>query len=182
MGFAAADAVARFDSAVVHAVGRARSRSPVVVKLAKMVTFFGSVPGVTMASLAGVVVVRRSPRRVAQVATAALVGIAAELLLKRVFGRARPTLLEHREIVSSTSFPSGHASAGASLCVTLALVLADSPRWRQHRTAIAVTSATAASAIAMSRVVLGVHWPSDVAAGAALGAGWAFATARLFGR
>jgi undecaprenyl-diphosphatase len=136
------------------------------------------VSGVVTASIAAAFLARRRFRLVTQIATGALSGVTAELFFKQLFHRERPTLLDHLEAVKSTSFPSGHATAAASLYMTLAFVSTHTPRWRARRNAMLAGGATLACAVGLTRVYLGVHWPSDVAAGLAMGAGWAYALER----
>ena len=79
---------------------------------------------------------------------AAVSGQLASHLLKAFFGRPRPDLIPHEVAVFTHSFPSGHAMMSAVVFTIL---------------------------IGISRVYLGVHWPSDVLAGWMIGAGWALA-------
>jgi len=164
-----------FDRGLVRLIGRARH--PVNNALVRGLTFFGSVPGAGGLSFAAVVLARHRPRLASQVAVGSLGGITAELGIKRFFLRKRPMLLEHLEevSVSSTSFPSGHATAAASIYLTLAFVAARSRRLREHRGALLAAAGVTAAAIGASRVYLGVHWPTDVLSGLALGTAWACA-------
>ncbi len=118
-----------------------------------------------IASLAGIALARKRPRAVLQIVVASMGGLTAELIVKRFFRRKRPTLLDHLEDVTSTSFPSGHSMAAASIYLTLAFV--------KGRPRDLVVASAAASAVATSRVYLGVHWPTDVIAGMVLGTAWA---------
>lgn len=167
-----------FDRAVVRRFGRARH--PISNALARGVTFFGSVPGAVGVSLVAVALTRRRPRLVAQVATGAVGGVVAELIVKRFFRRERPTLLAHLEKVKSTSFPSGHSMASSSLYLTLAFVASRSRRLRPRRARLLASAAAFASAIGATRVFLGVHWPTDVLGGLALGTAWACASEAVF--
>jgi undecaprenyl-diphosphatase len=160
-----------FDRAVMREVGRARH--PFHSALARGITFFGSAEAAIVLSITMLSMVRRRPRLVAQVAASALGGATAELGFKRMFRRARPTLLEHLEDVSSTSFPSGHAAAAASLYLTLAFLASRSRRLRPHRREIIAAAGVFAASIGATRVYLGVHWPTDVLGGLALGTAWA---------
>jgi membrane-associated phospholipid phosphatase len=169
----------RFDHAVMRAAGRARSapRTTFVVNL----TNLGGVAGIVALSLGAVLgSMKRSPRAAAQIALGALGGISAELGLKQIFGRARPTILPHLQRVASKSFPSGHAMASASFYPTLALVASRGRRLRDVRVPLLATSALLAAAVGGTRVYLGVHWPTDVLGGLALGTAWAWGLEAAF--
>lgn len=167
-----------FDHAVVEAFGRARH--PVSNAFVRGVTFFGSVVAGIGISGTAVVLARRSPRIAQQVIAGALGGISAELVVKRFFERERPRLLAHLEKVKSSSFPSGHSMAAASLYLTLGFVASRGRRSRAHRAAIIAAASGVAASIGATRVFLGVHWPTDVLGGLALGTAWACATEAVF--
>ena len=101
---------------------------------------------------------------------AALLSHVAKLLI----GRARPDVVSHLVEVSSPSFPSGHALLSASIYLTLGALLArqfPQPVLRRYFIAVA---ACITVLVGLSRVYLGVHWPSDVLAGWLVGAMWAW--------
>ena len=99
--------------------------------------------------------------------------------LKSFLERPRP--LGHRLVeAGGYSYPSGHAVSAAVLYVTLALVGSrhfKGPAYRRMLIALAVATTLL---VAASRVYLGVHYPTDVASGTALGAGWAVLLASVF--
>jgi undecaprenyl-diphosphatase len=93
--------------------------------------------------------------------------------LKLLFARPRPEVVPHGVTVHSLSFPSGHATAASAIYLTQALILASyQTRWRL-RWLIVATAVIVSLLVGCSRVFLGVHWPSDVAAGWTLGGAWA---------
>ena len=83
--------------------------------------------------------------------------------------RVRPDLEPHLVVVKTSSFPSGHATSSMIFYLTLALLIAGRSR---RRLLAAGTAVLLSLCIGMSRVMLGVHWPSDVLGGWAFGLLW----------
>ncbi len=104
----------------------------------------------------------------------ALGGAVASVLLKAGFSRPRPGLVPHATFVYSTSFPSGHAMLSAVVYLTFGVLLARLTPGRYLKIYIMGIAAALSVLIGISRVYLGAHWPSDVLAGWAAGAAWAF--------
>ena len=102
-------------------------------------------------------------------ATVVLAQALAEVA-KAVINRPRPDLVPQHDIIYSASFPSGHAMMAPVVYLTLAAIVAAG----HPHTAIKATLLLGATALVLvvgvSRVYLGVHWPSDVLAGWTLGA------------
>ena len=96
-------------------------------------------------------------------------------LLKTGFDRARPDPHGHAVAVHSMAFPSGHSANAMALGLGLALIAAPA-RWRLPALAAGLAFA---AAVGLSRLVLGVHWPSDVLGGWAFGAAWTLLLVRL---
>ena len=97
-------------------------------------------------------------------------------LLKAVFERERPELWEHRGQYAWSAYPSGHAIASVSVLYTVAVLLHRERGWRWPYLVV-----TALLVISMySRLYLGVHWPTDVVGGMAVGAVWLAATLYAF--
>ncbi|MDO6586397.1 phosphatase PAP2 family protein [Salipiger sp. 1_MG-2023] len=94
-------------------------------------------------------------------------------LAKAGFDRPRPDLVPHGVDVMTASFPSGHSMMSAITYLTLAVMLARTERSLRVRVYFVAVAAVLAILIGVSRVYLGVHWPSDVLAGWSLGAAWA---------
>jgi undecaprenyl-diphosphatase len=98
-------------------------------------------------------------------------------LLKAMFQRARPQLWERLLNPQSYSFPSGHAMAGLAVYGCAAFLL--SQAFPQYRRIIWSVTIPLITLIGLSRVWLGIHWPSDVLAGFAGGLIILFAIIRL---
>ena len=99
--------------------------------------------------------------------------------IKDLLHRVRPTFNPIAETLGP-SFPSGHSATAAAFYAAVALVLARrrSPR---ARSLLAGAAVAVAIGVAASRVLLGVHWLSDVVAGLAFGWGWFAVCAIAFG-
>ncbi|MWV27129.1 phosphatase PAP2 family protein [Aurantiacibacter rhizosphaerae] len=94
-------------------------------------------------------------------------------LLKAILVRPRPEIVPHLVDVSSSSFPSGHSMNSAIVYLTLAVLLARSEEDRHVQVYLIAVALTLTLIVGSTRVYLGVHWPSDVLAGWAVGAIWA---------
>ena len=90
--------------------------------------------------------------------------------------RVRPDVEPHLVVVKTSSFPSGHAASSMVFYLALALVLTQGTRWSRPAALLAILLSLA---IGTSRVMLGVHWPSDVVGGWAFGMLWVLLTLRL---
>ena len=121
---------------------------------------------------------KRHVRRAVMLLVITLSGRALVELQKIETARERPNLHDHLVEVESLSFPSAHAANSTLVYLSLALLLTTHLRGRQ----LALWGAVWLSIlIGASRVVLGVHWPSDVIAGWAFGLFWALLLLRLSG-
>ncbi len=139
------------------------------------ITALGGVVVLTLISLSVLIyLVLRGQRASALFLAVAIVGgQALSYLAKFGFSRPRPDLVPHGVEVATASFPSGHSMMAAVTYLTLAVMLARTetdPRMRVFYIAVATLLTIL---VGISRVFLGVHWPSDVLAGWALGAAWA---------
>jgi len=97
--------------------------------------------------------------------------------IKRLFRRSRPTERGDDRFAlrkpRTSSFPSGHSTISVATYLVLAIVLAGLVQRRRSRAMIHAVATLLILSIGFSRVYLGVHWPTDVLAGWALGATWA---------
>jgi undecaprenyl-diphosphatase len=102
-------------------------------------------------------------------------GVIVSQGLKFAFARPRPDLVPHGAEVYTASFPSGHSMMAAVVYLTLGALLARTQSSRSVKAYILTVAVVLAALVGVSRVYLGVHWPTDVLAGWTLGGVWAFA-------
>jgi undecaprenyl-diphosphatase len=95
------------------------------------------------------------------------------LALKAGFDRPRPELVPHGSIAITTSFPSGHSATATATWLTLGALLARFQTRRRLKALAMGLGILIALGVGVSRVYLGVHWPTDVLAGWTLGGAWA---------
>jgi len=124
---------------------------------------------------AGFLAVRRLWLTMWLVLGGTITGSIAIGLVKTLVARARPELTDHLVQVTSESFPSGHAANSAIVYLTIAALIVQIVEGRGARTYILAITALLVTLIGISRVYLGVHWPSDVLAGWSFGTLWALA-------
>ncbi|KAA2317121.1 PAP2 family protein [Pseudooceanicola sediminis] len=150
-------------------------------------TALGGVTVLTLISLSVLVFLVLNRQRASAVflGIAIIGGQALSHLAKLGFSRPRPDLVPHGVEVATASFPSGHSMMAAVTYLTLAVMLARSETQLGIRAFYITVAAVLAMLVGISRVYLGVHWPSDVLAGWTLGAAWALGVwllARRMGR
>lgn len=122
----------------------------------------------------------RGDRRTAAFLIVAIAGaVALSSVAKELFARPRPDLFEHGTRVFTLSFPSAHAVVSATVATAFAVILAIRAEEPTARMAIYLACGAVAFLIGASRIYLGVHWPTDVVAGWALGLAWTLACAPL---
>jgi undecaprenyl-diphosphatase len=149
------------------------------VPAARLLTHLGDVVTVMAAAIlaAGWLLARGHRRR----AILLLVILASERLLvegmKWQFDRARPDVEGRHVAVHNMAFPSGHSANAMAVWLAIAL-LATSPRLRIPAVALALAIALVTG---LCRLILQVHWPSDVVGGWAFGAAWTLLLVRQFG-
>jgi len=104
-----------------------------------------------------------------------LVGRGLSEVQKYWIARARPDLEPHLVVVKTSSFPSGHATSSMIFYLTIAIALTAGTPWQRPA---AVAAVLLSLCVGVSRVMLGVHWPSDVVGGWAFGMLWVLLTLR----
>ena len=156
--------------------------APWSTQILQFVTDLASTPAIIIvAVVVAVAEALRAPNRWVPVFLATV--IVGEVVLvnsiKQILDRVRPTFNPIAETLGP-SFPSGHSASAAALYAAVGLVLARrrSPR---TRALLAGLAAGIAVGVACSRVMLGVHWLSDVIAGLAFGWAWFSVCAVAFG-
>ncbi|NMN99580.1 phosphatase PAP2 family protein [Antrihabitans stalactiti] len=154
-------------------------RSPIWTTVAIAVTTVGGPAGVAVIAVVVAAVVgwkRRAIGPAVLVLSPVVLAGTASTLIKHVVGRERPPVAAHMMAETDFSFPSGHVTATTALVGAVLLVVwADAaPGLRARSTATKLTATAAAlmvvAAVMMTRLYLGVHWLTDVSAGALLGA------------
>lgn len=149
-----------------------RARTPGMTSVMSAVTWLGNGPtlaGVAVAAVALLVALRQRVPALFVAVTAVGAG-ALNALLKVAFSRPRPLLVAQLAHAGGYSFPSGHAMASAAIYGALVVVAVR--RFPERRWWVVAPCLLLVASIGVSRVYLGVHFPSDVIAGWALGASW----------
>ncbi|CAB4737291.1 unannotated protein [freshwater metagenome] len=145
-------------------------RSPGLIRVMRVVTHLadGWTIVVVVALTVVVLRVRRLPGALLVVAatssTAIVVGV-----VKSVVGRARPPAIDAATAASGYAFPSGHSAQAAACFGALGWIAASKTRRRRAWVVLAGGFLTLIVMVGASRVVLGVHWFSDVVAGWTVG-------------
>lgn len=150
-----------------------------LAEAARDVTALGSVSVLTLVvcAVSGFLLLVRRWRTLALVLGSTLGGTVVNGLLKRVFARPRPTVVPHLTEVLTESFPSGHAMLSAIVYLTLGALLAQLVQRRWLKAYLVGVALGLTLLIGLTRVYLGVHYPTDVVGGWMAGLGWALVTA-----
>lgn len=158
--------VSGLDETLFLAIAHAGRSSDIGLWLSHVATTLGSGAVRVPVAIVALVLLLRARRKAEAIflGGAFLTGMIASSVVKLVVDRPRPTLLPWLDDVSSASFPSGHAWNAAILYGALALV--SGRAWAPWAAGALVLL------IGLSRVVMGVHWPSDVAGGWLGGLAW----------
>jgi undecaprenyl-diphosphatase len=127
-------------------------------------------------AVAGFLALARLWGHLALVLGASIGGVLLMMVLKRGFDRPRPTVVPQLAVETTASFPSGHAMMSAVIYLTLGTLVAQlCPRWRE-RVYVMTVAGVLTVLIGLTRLYLGVHYPTDVLAGWSVGLAWALAS------
>lgn len=139
------------------------------------ITALGSatVLGLTVAVVAGFLLLQGLWRRALIVIAASFGGWFINGALKQLFQRPRPDVVPHLRDVMTMSFPSGHALQSAVVYLTLGALTMRFATRRLTKFYCMAVAGTATVLVGVSRVYLGVHYPTDVIAGWLIGLSWA---------
>jgi undecaprenyl-diphosphatase len=146
-----------------------------LVEVGRDLTALGGVAALTLITLAvaGFLWLRRMYGAMWLVVVATLGGLIASTLLKSLFDRPRPNLVPHLSHVYTSSFPSGHSMLSATVYLTLGALLGRFFQERGLRAYFLIVALVLTTLVGVSRVYLGVHYPTDVLAGWTAGLAWA---------
>jgi undecaprenyl-diphosphatase len=146
-----------------------------VQEAARDVTSLGSiiVVVITTAAVAGYLLLTHKPGVAWLMLLAVGGGIALNNLLKLVFARQRPYVMAASPRVFTTSFPSGHATLSAIAYLTIGTLLARASPSAAVAVYLMAIAVSLTMLIGLSRIYLGVHYPTDILAGWCVGAVWA---------
>jgi membrane-associated phospholipid phosphatase len=163
------------DQAVVDAI---RLREGAGASVAVLITSLGNWAALLAATFFGVawLIYRRQPRLALLLVAWTLAGRGFVALQKLLFAQVRPAADLRLVAEDSFAFPSGHAANSAIVYLLLALLLVAPGEGRRRALMAAVVLTTL---IGISRVLIGVHWPSDVIGGWAFGLLWVLAGLKL---
>ena len=166
-----------FDIALSHALNMQRGVSPDwLILVMQGVSWIGG--GIQRYVIVGILALAlwrwRGWGAASAMAVATLASAITSDIFKNFFGRIRPDLVPQLDLISSPAFPSGHAT-NASLVYLLFIMLvpeARHPAWQLAAAAMILL-------MGLSRILLNVHWPTDVIGGWMLGASFALMAAAV---
>lgn len=139
------------------------------------VTALGSFTVLALVTIAcgGYLLMRKRYRMLALLAAATIGGLAVSLVLKNLFARPRPEFASAATHVITASFPSGHSMLSATVYLTLGVLLARTSTQYRQKVYFITVALIFSLLVGLSRVYLGVHYPTDVLAGWSFGLIWA---------
>jgi len=157
-----------------HIAGRYETLGKFAQEGGRDLTALGGTTVITL-MVAGVLVflmLRRQWKSAAFVLAAVLGGLLISLLLKEFYDRARPDIYAHQSLTSTSSFPSGHSANAAVAYLTMAILMAKLVESTKMKAYILSAGLLIPLLVGLSRIFVGVHWPTDVLAGWLIGLAW----------
>jgi undecaprenyl-diphosphatase len=154
----------------------ARTLGPAwVEEVARDLTAIGGVAALTLitAAVSGYLLICRKYGALALLLAATLGGLLLSALLKDRFDRPRPAVVPHQSLAMTSSFPSGHSLNSAVVYLTLGSLLAGLCRELRLKVYFFSVALLLTFLVGVSRVYMGVHYPTDVLAGWCAGLAWA---------
>jgi undecaprenyl-diphosphatase len=146
-----------------------------VQEMGRDLTAFGGVAALVLFTVivAGYLWIEKKPRVIALLLAAALGGLLLSSLLKHFISRPRPDVVPHLSHVYTSSFPSGHSMLSAVIYLTLGALLASVIPRTILKVYVISVAILLTILVGLSRIYLGVHYPTDVIAGWIAGLSWA---------
>lgn len=177
----------QLDEAILLSMRSAEDRSDPIgpswfEEAGRDVTALGSVAALSIftAAFAGYLYIKKQPWIAVFVVAAIVTGTVVSTAMKSGFDRPRPDLVPHETEIYTKSFPSGHSAMSSLVFLTLGAVMARAERDRSTRVFLIVLPVLLSVLVGISRVYMGVHWPTDVLAGWLFGITWAAASWLVF--
>lgn len=155
--------------------------APWLPEIARDITALGSASVLTLLTvLVAIALLLRGRRRLVLLLIASsLAATALSSGMKHLFGRERPEAAYQLMPVSSLSFPSGHSTLSAAVYLLLGLMLATASTSYRAKVYFIAAGAFIPLLVGLTRVYLGAHFPTDVAAGWCVGIAWALGSALI---
>ena len=129
--------------------------------------------GLVTAMAAGYLFVVAKWRAALVLLLSVVAGVTISTILKDVIDRPRPDLSQTMVYVSSASFPSGHSMMSAVVYLTIGAMIARMQTDLRAKYYIMSWAVLLTLLVGITRIYLGVHWPTDVLAGWIVGSAWA---------
>jgi undecaprenyl-diphosphatase len=165
---------AKFDELVMQWVGQHRG-SMAMEEIGRDLTALGGVIVLSLITLFVVIflILRRMWGAMLLLLAATVGGAIVTTIIKNLVDRPRPEIFVHRSYATSGSFPSGHSMLSAAVYLTLGSLLARFTKDLKLRLYFLFLACLLTFLVGLSRIYMGVHWPTDVLAGWSAGAVWA---------
>lgn len=170
------DTEAKIMRAFRHADDPAQGLGPPwVTPVVRDITALGGVPVLTLLELLvlGFLVLRRRHRAALLIVFATVTGAGVTQGIKAVAERPRPHIVPHLMEVTSLSFPSGHSMMSSVVYLTLGVLLGQTMARKREKAYLICAALVLTILVGLSRIYLGVHFPTDVLAGWSAGVAWA---------